>query len=72
MSDKQKKKEYSQKQLVQIQKYIYRWATMIYVEGISERLSGEVLKIASLSDDEITSKYPRIGDLLIELLFAKI
>lgn len=60
MSDNQKKKEYSQKQLVQIQKYIYRWATMIYVEGISERLSGEVLKIASLSDDEITSKYPRI------------
>ena len=60
MSDNQKKKEYSQKQLVQIQKYIYRWATMIYVEGISERLSGEVLKIASLGDDEISSKYPRI------------
>lgn len=60
MSDNQEKKEYSQKQLVQIQKYIYRWATMIYVESISERLSGEVLKIASLSDDEVSSKYPRI------------
>lgn len=60
MSDNQRKKEYSQKQLVQIEKYIYRWATMIYVEGISERLSGEVLKIASLSDDEISSRYPRI------------
>ena len=60
MSDNQEKKEYSQNQLLRIQKYIYRWATMIYVEKISERLSGEVLKIASLSDDEVISKYPRI------------
>ena len=60
MSDNEGKKDYSQKQLLQIQRYIYRWATMIYVEGISERLSGDVLKIASLSDDELSSKYPQI------------